>query len=346
MASTYDRLKKIVIEQLGVDEGEVNPEASFVDDLNADSLDLVELIMSLEEEFGTEISDEDAEKIRTVRTPSSTSTSIPPNSGDTEGAMRPADVFADHLGLPIQDRDLLEQALIHSSWLHEHRDLARGHNERLEFLGDAVVNLAISESLYARHPHDDEGVLSARRAAIVSTPGLTRLAFRMTWAPTSCSGRARRCAADAAGRPCSHRRSRRWPERSISISAGRPLGIGSIGLAEPELQPISPVTTLKSPKSRLQEHTQRTTGDRPDLPAPGRSRGPITRNTSGSTSRWMAESSAAARGILVASTRRDSGRGRGAHPDLAASGRRLARLGRRPARIAGRQPRGHAARRR
>ena len=66
MASTYDRLKKIVVEQLGVDEDEVKPEASFVDDLNADSLDLVELIMSLEEEFGTEISDEDAEKIRTV----------------------------------------------------------------------------------------------------------------------------------------------------------------------------------------------------------------------------------------------------------------------------------------
>ena len=64
--STYDRLKKIVVEQLGVDEDEVKPEASFVDDLNADSLDLVELIMSLEEEFGTEISDEDAEKIQKV----------------------------------------------------------------------------------------------------------------------------------------------------------------------------------------------------------------------------------------------------------------------------------------
>ena len=66
-ASTYERLKKIVVEQLGADEDEVKPEASFVDDLNADSLDLVELIMSLEEEFGTEISDEDAEKIRTVQ---------------------------------------------------------------------------------------------------------------------------------------------------------------------------------------------------------------------------------------------------------------------------------------
>ena len=64
--NTYDRLKKIIVEQLGVDEVDVKPEASFVDDLNADSLDLVELIMSLEEEFGMEISDEDAEKIKSV----------------------------------------------------------------------------------------------------------------------------------------------------------------------------------------------------------------------------------------------------------------------------------------
>ena len=64
--TTYDRLKKIIVEQLGVDEEEVTPQASFVEDLNADSLDLVELIMSLEEEFGMEISDEDAEKIQKV----------------------------------------------------------------------------------------------------------------------------------------------------------------------------------------------------------------------------------------------------------------------------------------
>jgi acyl carrier protein len=64
--TTYERLKKIIVEQLGVDEEGVTATASFVEDLNADSLDLVELIMSLEEEFGMEISDEDAERIQKV----------------------------------------------------------------------------------------------------------------------------------------------------------------------------------------------------------------------------------------------------------------------------------------
>ena len=68
----FDRVRKVVIEQLGVEEAEVVPEASFIDDLGADSLDLVELIMALEEEFSTtdhkvEIPDEDAEKIATVQ---------------------------------------------------------------------------------------------------------------------------------------------------------------------------------------------------------------------------------------------------------------------------------------
>jgi len=66
-AGINERLKKIVVDQLGVDESEVVPSANFVEDLNADSLDLVELIMSLEEEFGIQISDEDAEKITTVQ---------------------------------------------------------------------------------------------------------------------------------------------------------------------------------------------------------------------------------------------------------------------------------------
>lgn len=71
MATVFERVRKIIAEQLGVDESEISKETSFVEDLNADSLDLVELIMSLEEEFSAEgqdveISDEDAEKIVTV----------------------------------------------------------------------------------------------------------------------------------------------------------------------------------------------------------------------------------------------------------------------------------------
>ncbi len=67
MSSIEERVKKIVMEQLGVKEEEVVPEASFVDDLGADSLDTVELVMALEEEFETEIPDEEAEKITTVQ---------------------------------------------------------------------------------------------------------------------------------------------------------------------------------------------------------------------------------------------------------------------------------------
>jgi acyl carrier protein len=67
MASTEERVKQIIVEQLGVDEGEVTPKASFVDDLGADSLDTVELVMAFEEAFDIEIPDEDAEKIRTVQ---------------------------------------------------------------------------------------------------------------------------------------------------------------------------------------------------------------------------------------------------------------------------------------
>jgi acyl carrier protein len=72
MATILERVKKIIVNQLGAEEVEVKPESSFVDDLNADSLDLVELVMSLEEEFSTEgkrleIPDEDAEKIKTVQ---------------------------------------------------------------------------------------------------------------------------------------------------------------------------------------------------------------------------------------------------------------------------------------
>lgn len=66
MATTFDKVKKIIVEQLGVDEDEVTPEASITDDLGADSLDQVELVMAFETEFNIDIPDEEAEKIKTV----------------------------------------------------------------------------------------------------------------------------------------------------------------------------------------------------------------------------------------------------------------------------------------
>ncbi len=66
MAAVADKVKSIIVEQLGVDEEEVTPDASFVDDLGADSLDTVELVMAFEEEFSVEVPDEDAEKLQTV----------------------------------------------------------------------------------------------------------------------------------------------------------------------------------------------------------------------------------------------------------------------------------------
>ncbi|MGK2852348.1 MAG: ribonuclease III [Candidatus Limnocylindrales bacterium] len=178
--------------------------------------------------------------------------------------MRPGQAFAERLGLPVRDLDLLEQALIHSSWLHEHPDAAVGHNERLEYLGDAVVNLSISQALYTRHPTDDEGALSARRAAIVSTAGLARLAGRIDLGSTVMLGEGE-----------SQRSGRRRPSllaSSFEALAGAlylDLGFETvrdwlIGLAGPELTLEAPLTSLKSPKSRLQEFTQRQTGVRPD----------------------------------------------------------------------------------
>ena len=66
MSETADRVKKIVVEHLGVDAEKVTEEASFIDDLGADSLDIVELVMEFEKEFNIDIPDEDAEKLRTV----------------------------------------------------------------------------------------------------------------------------------------------------------------------------------------------------------------------------------------------------------------------------------------
>ena len=237
--------------------------------------------------------------------------------------MHPADALTERLGLPIRDRDLLAQALVHSSWLHEHPDAARGHNERLEFLGDAVVSLAVSEALYRRHPDRRRGrpVRAPRGDREHPGPGPARRA-RSTSARSCCSARARPSAAVASARRCSRPRSRRWSARSTSTSAGTRPATGSTLCAAEELAADIALTTLKSPKSRLQEHTQRTTGDRPDLPPASRRSGRTTRSSSGSRSwssgrvlgtgegpsRRIAETSAAAEALEVLRQERSAAR--------------------------------------
>ena len=174
-----------------------------------------------------------------------------------------ADVLAERLGLPVRDRQLLAQALTHTSWLHEHPGEGAGHNERLEFLGDSVVSLAISQALFERHPDDDEGLLSARRAAIVSATGLARLAERIDLG-----------AHLALGEGESHRAGERRPSILASgfeaLAGALLIDLGweatrawVVAVAAPEIDAgLSPIA-LKSPKSRLQEETQRISGERP-----------------------------------------------------------------------------------
>ena len=194
------------------------------------------------------------------RTPSITSTSTLPD--ESAPPTEPAAALADRLGLPVRDPELLRLALVHSSYLHEH-PAAGAHNERLEFLGDAVVNLAISEALYARHPGDDEGVLSARRAAIVSTTGLARLAARLRLGDHILLGEGE-ALRSARSRPSLLASSFEALVGAVYLDLGyEAVRDWLVRQAAPELDADRPPNMFKSPKSRLQELTQQSSGDRP-----------------------------------------------------------------------------------
>ncbi|HXG26853.1 MAG TPA: ribonuclease III [Candidatus Binatia bacterium] len=245
-----------------------------------------------------------------------------------------ADLLAEQLGLPIRDRRLLAQALTHSSWLHEHPGEAAGHNERLEFLGDAVVNLAVSEALYARHPKDDEGVLSARRAAIVSSAGLATLGARINLGDYLLLGEGE------AGREGQARPSI-LASAFEAVAGALLLDVGweatrdwVIRTAAPEIEAALPPALLKSPKSRLQEATQRATGGRPSyrvLEAVGPDHDKVFRvevTVGGEVlgmgvgpSRRVAETAAAAEAVEILEAR-EAGLGAGGAPSRGGDGER------------------------
>ena len=176
--------------------------------------------------------------------------------------MGPARELAARLGLSLRDFSLLEQALVHSSYVHE-QPAAGLSNERLEFLGDSVISLIVSEALWERYPTDDEGSLTTRRAAIVSARGLSRIAQRLELGAylqlglgaTSAGERARKSVLAATFEAVCGAiylelglaRTRRWLR----------------AVAAPELAEVSVLDALKPPKSVLQERSYAGTGRAP-----------------------------------------------------------------------------------
>lgn len=160
--------------------------------------------------------------------------------------------LAERLGLEFRDLRLLEQALVHSSYINERPDAGES-NERLEFLGDAVVSLIVSEALWHRFPTEDEGSLTTRRAAIVSARGLSRIAQRLELGSYLVLGQGAALSGD-------RRRASLLAGVFEAVAAAVYLEFGLertrnwlLGVAAPELSSRATAGAMKAAKSRLQE---------------------------------------------------------------------------------------------
>ena len=176
----------------------------------------------------------------------------------------PLDELGARLGIVLRDPELIGRAFVHSSYLNENPGLVTGHNERLEFYGDAVISLVISHLLYERHPDEDEGFLTARRAALVNRDALAELGLELGLDRYLLLGRGE---ADAGGstRPSLVAACFEALAGALSLSEGyeateavlaRLFADRMAALAGDDEPP-------KSAKSRLQEWTQRRHGTKP-----------------------------------------------------------------------------------
>ncbi len=172
---------------------------------------------------------------------------------------RPAiDDLGERLGIALRDASVIRQAFVHSSFFNENPEAVPGHNERLEFLGDAVVGLVVSRLLFERYPDEDEGFLTARRAALVNRDALASLALELGLDRYLLLGRGE-AEAGGATRPSLLAATFEAVAGSIFLSEGleatrawlRPLFAARL---EPPGEEGGPP---KSAKSRLQEWTQR-----------------------------------------------------------------------------------------
>lgn len=172
------------------------------------------------------------------------------------------DGLGERLGIALRDPEAIRQAFVHSSYYNENQAHVAGHNERLEFLGDAVIGLVVSRLLYDRYPDEDEGLLTARRAGLVNRDALAALALRIGLDRYLLLGRGE-AEAGGAARPSLLAGAFEAVAGAIYLSEGLPatrrwlLHLFVEQLEEPER------AALKSAKSRLQEWSQRVHRQKP-----------------------------------------------------------------------------------
>lgn len=174
------------------------------------------------------------------------------------------DELSERLGLAITHPELVRQAFVHSSYFNENPTAVAGHNERLEFYGDAVIGLAVSRLLYDRFPDEDEGFLTARRAALVNRDALATVALDLGLDRHLLLGRGE---ADAGGatRPSVLSACFEALAGALSLSEGNDVTERAlIRVFEPRLDLLNEIDgPPKSAKSRLQEWMQRHRGMKP-----------------------------------------------------------------------------------
>jgi ribonuclease-3 len=167
------------------------------------------------------------------------------------------DDLPERFGIALRDPDAIRQAFVHSSYFNENPDAVAGHNERLEFLGDAVIGLVVSRLLYEQFPDDDEGSLTARRASLVNRDALARLALAIGLDRYLLLGRGE-AEAGGATRPSLLAAAFEAVAGAIFLVEGLEVTRGWLRrLLATELPGLDEAEPLKSAKSRLQEWSQR-----------------------------------------------------------------------------------------
>ena len=176
----------------------------------------------------------------------------------------PLDELSARLGIVLREPELIRQAFVHSSFFNENPSLAAGHNERLEFYGDAVIGVAVSRLLFEQYPDEDEGFLTARRAALVNREALATLALSIGLDRYLLLGRGETDAGGAT-RPSVLAACFEALAGALSLTEGTERAEAVMArLFAPRLEELAAIAgPPKSAKSLLQEWSQRHRGVKP-----------------------------------------------------------------------------------